>query len=52
MRDAESSVCRRPSGFNQMKNMKRTLREDTAGVGEFGDNGQWPQKAEWKGLVM
>lgn len=35
-----------------MKNMKRTFREDIADIGEFGDNAQQPQKAEWKGLVM
>lgn len=52
LRDAESSICKRPSGFNQMKNMKRTFREDIADIGEFGDNAQQPQKAEWKGLVI
>ena len=30
--------------------MKGTFREEIAG--QFGDNRQWYQKAEWKGLVI
>lgn len=32
--------------------MKTTFRQNTADVGEFGDNGQRSHKAEWKGLVL
>lgn len=39
----ESSFFRGPSGSNQIKSLKKIFREETADVGEFGDNGQWSQ---------